>query len=618
MTLPSCAATPLRIAAGAAAIQQPVDDTLFHADPKGWTITADLTGQPLDSGKILFALSSDAGQAWLSVAVSQERSLLAFSLKTDYKNDPLIVALPIAMLEKVQQRKLLLRYRKNSLDLYLDGVLVDQEWPLGEIITGQHPQLAMQANHPALVIWPESVSNAHIESENGGARKIAALSDTILGPQPEFVQYSRPRGWNTNAGDAMPYFRNGLFHLYYLLDRRQHHSKWGLGAHQWAHISSPDLIHWTHYPIALGIDSDWEGSICTGSVFFNGGKYYAFYATRMRDRSEHLAMAVGDDAIHFKKIVPSQFAEPQPPYVHGPNRDPFVFQADGKFHMIVTAAIPSANGKTEGALEHLTSTDLKQWTVEPELFLRSGTEEQPECSDLFQWKGWYYLLYSLSGTTHYKIAKSPLGPWTRPENDILDGPEAIVMKAAAFRDNRFLSVGFLQHDNRYGGDLVFRELVQQPDGSLGSKFPKEMMRPATSASVHLDDLSASPNHASQSVPLTGNTQFDATLQLGAQGKASLVLAYSDATKEQLVLDSASRTVTWTDSEGKPEHAVLKNVAGLGASVSLTLILHGTIADVQLNGSRTLVHRLAAVPKTLHLEAAQGKVSMVQIAEAAIR
>ena len=110
----------------------------------------------------------------------------------------------------------------------------------------------------------------------------------------------------------MPFYHDGTFpHLFsYLLDRRQHHSKWGLGAHQWAHVSSADLVHWTEYPIALPIDHEWEGSICTGSIDYHDGIYHAYYATRMPDRSEHLATAVSRDGIHFQKILPTPFAEP--------------------------------------------------------------------------------------------------------------------------------------------------------------------------------------------------------------------------------------------------------------------------------------------------------------------
>lgn len=620
LTLHCYGADTVRVRAGSAPQQRILDPALFHSKAVGWTVAVDLGEQTLSPARTLLTMATADRKSWLSVAVTQEGSLVAFSLLTDYKDQPLIVAVPVAMLEKQPERKLLLRYRGNALDLFLDGVLVDQEWPLGNVVTSDKPRLLLDSDHPSLTIWDHPIADEQIAAENGGPTKVAARADRILGPQPEYVQYSRPRGYNTNAGDAMPYFHDGIFHLYYLLDRRQHHSKWGLGAHQWAHMSSPDLVHWTHDPIALGIDHDWEGSICTGSVFFNGGKYYAFYATRLRDRSEHLAMAEGPDAIHFRKIIPSPFAEPAPPYVHGPNRDPFVFRANGKFHMIATAAVPGSDGKSQGALEQLTSIDLVHWTVEPAPFLLSGTSEQPECSDLFQWGDRYYLLYSLSGVTHYKIAQSPLGPWTKPGNDILDGPEAIVMKAAPFRNHRFLAVGFVEHDNRYGGDLVFRELVQEQDGSLGSKFPKEMMRPILSEDRVEDIRTSAGQSAAPPIDIPGDVRLNATINAtpGSRFAFAFHSSAADSKPDRLIFDSEARTVTWMSPDGTPERAHLVDVSDLSGPMALTLVIHGTIADLQLNGHRTLVHRLIAAPVSLSIDAERGELSMTRITKAKIR
>ena len=108
----------------------------------------------------------------------------------------------------------------------------------------------------------------------------------------------------------MPMYDGRTLHVYYLFDRRHHKSKWGLGAHQWAHVASSDLVHWEHYPMALPITNESEGSICTGSVFFHQGKYYAFYATRKADRSEQLGVALSDDGVHFEKVLPTPFREP--------------------------------------------------------------------------------------------------------------------------------------------------------------------------------------------------------------------------------------------------------------------------------------------------------------------
>src|SRR5688572_4863701 len=123
------------------------------------------------------------------------------------------------------------------------------------------------------------------------------------------MQYFKPEG-NFFVGDCMPFFHEGLFHLYYLVDENHHQGKNGLGGHQWAHATSADLSHWEHQPLALGIDEAWECSICTGSVFYYEGQYYAFYATRIADRSEHLSLAVSPDGITFQKTNPNPFASP--------------------------------------------------------------------------------------------------------------------------------------------------------------------------------------------------------------------------------------------------------------------------------------------------------------------
>ena len=154
--------------------------------------------------------------------------------------------------------------------------------------------------------------------------------------------YFKPAQKTRFAGDCMPFFHDGVFHLYYLLDEGHHSALGGLGGHQWAHASSSDLIRWTHHhPLAIAITDEWEGSICTGSTFFHGGTYYGFYATRWRDRTQHLSLATSTDGIHFTKTQPNPLASPPPGYNPYDYRDPFVFLNDqtGLFHMLVTASL---------------------------------------------------------------------------------------------------------------------------------------------------------------------------------------------------------------------------------------------------------------------------------------
>jgi hypothetical protein len=48
------------------------------------------------------------------------------------------------------------------------------------------------------------------------------------------MQYFKPQE-PFFAGECMPFFHDGVFHLFYLLDENHHQGKGGLGGHQWAH-----------------------------------------------------------------------------------------------------------------------------------------------------------------------------------------------------------------------------------------------------------------------------------------------------------------------------------------------------------------------------------------------
>ena len=156
------------------------------------------------------------------------------------------------------------------------------------------------------------------------------------------MQYWKPEDAELHVGDCLPFYHDGIFHFFYLLDRGHHKSRGGLGEHQWAHASSADLVHWTHHPLAIPITEEWEGSICTGSVFWHDGTWYGFYATRMPDRTQHLSLATSTDGDHFKKTRPNPFFSPPAGYDPHHFRDPTVFRDDGTglFHMLVTAMVP--------------------------------------------------------------------------------------------------------------------------------------------------------------------------------------------------------------------------------------------------------------------------------------
>jgi sucrose-6-phosphate hydrolase SacC (GH32 family) len=562
----------------------------------------------------------------LFAAQANNQMLLAFELGLDSDDRPLQVSVPIELIGEEKWHDIIIRYNKTKLEMFVDGVLVDEEWTMGEIRQANSEPCLIGAeinegniksgfygfiDHIAL--WDRAISNEEIIILSGGKDLVTQREHEILGDEKAIEQYWKPRGHNVYVGDCMPFFYDGTFHLFYLHDRRHHRSKWGYGAHQWAHISTTDLINWKHHPLAIPITEEHEGSICTGSVLFYQGTYYAYYATRIPKQGEFLSYATSINGIHFIKNQPNPLATPEPPYKKGPFRDPAIFQdEEGLFHLLVTSEleIPYLTARG-GCLAHLTSVDLQTWeTKEP--FIVSGQIGQPECPDYFYWNGWYYLVYSLHGIARYRISKEQFGPWQKLKNDSFDGAQLRVLKTAEFTGNRRIGVAFLP-DGGYGGHLVFREIIQYEDGSLGTKFVEETI-PKFGESIQLqfgaltDSISNDDNNIKinatdsiESVVLSETPRdFRVTLQINPEPNASCFGIcvrgsgnFCEGNEIRIEPHKQKVGVCKPDSSllEENESSSIYFVEGLDKPFKLDAIVKNDLIDICIDNRRTLISRI---------------------------
>ena len=428
------------------------------------------------------------------------------------------------------------------------------------------------------------------------------------------MQYWKPDGKDAFAGDMMPFWDGRRFHLFYLLDHHHHAEREGLGGHQWAHASTADLKEWSHPPLALPVggpgDLDEKG-ICTGSIFAHEDVYHAFYATRLRRPdggvSEVVCRAASRDLVRFDK-------SPDNPLFGAPagldprnHRDPFVFRhpATGRFQMLVTASCEPGGGGERGVLAHYESPDLEHWHFQGP-FLELDQDPCPECPEHFFWNGWWYLIYSQGGELQYRISRDPLGPWQRARRDTIEGPNLTVPRTAAFTGGRRLAVGFLpwRRDGRddagsvYAGSAVFRELVQEGDGTLSTRFVPEMM-PQTGppletagGALSLQDTEEGAWAVHSHVPADSTLSFRIVPEPGA-GEYGVLLR-ADARLEtgyRLGVRPAENSVTlhgWP--EGGPSRARIDDLPGLGQGAEVVICMRGSVLDVCVNDGRTLVER----------------------------
>lgn len=418
------------------------------------------------------------------------------------------------------------------------------------------------------------------------------------------MQYWKPSAPDQFVGDMMPFWDGHRFHLFYLLDRDHHEEQNGLGGHQWAHASSLDLVSWQHHPLALPIGEagsvDQHG-ICTGSIFQASSTYRAFYATRIRDAdgavSEAICQASSGDLIHFTKSPSNpMFGAPQglDPRAH---RDPHVLlDTQGGFHMLVTASL--AGPDERGVLAHYVSGDGESWSYHgPFLSIEGPT---PECPEHFEWNGWYYLVYSQHAQLQYWISRGPLGPWQRARRNTIEGSSLAVPRTADFNGRR-IAVGFLpwrqdSHDAggwAYAGNAIFRELTQDEDGTLSTRFVPEMM-PATSSSRQENTISLEADQSAQvsDVPLSctlslrmvpgpSAREFGLLLRAGQGAESGYRLSFEPG-QNRVVLQR------WPNELNVRAEA--REVEGLEQAVDVTVCMEGSIIDVCINQRRTLVAR----------------------------
>ena len=342
----------------------------------------------------------------------------------------------------------------HRLELYVNGVLQDEEWPLGDMPLENSVCSVCQAGF--------QISDA------------LELKQAPIEPKKISIKAFKPDGHNVYAGDCMPFEHDGTYHLFYLYDRRRHNSKYGFGAHQWAHIATDNLTDWYEYPMAISIDEQHEGSICTGSFIYHNGQFYAFYAVRMSDGSPaKITWSVSADCINFtkthKKVTLSER------FHSSSARDPKVFLGeDGRFHMLVTTS--KNDNDRRGALAHLVSADLENWEELSEAFISVESCVQPECPDYFKFGDWYYLIYSLDGQARYFISKNPFSGWRAPNNSKIGTESFRVPKIASFGGVRLIAAGFIPvMSGGYGGEISCLEAWQTSDGTLRFGLVAELL-----------------------------------------------------------------------------------------------------------------------------------------------
>lgn len=501
--------------------------------------------------------------------------------------------------------------------LYLDGVLIDEEWPYGTLDVTS-PQIR-QHNHMIEIAtdgWefhPRLMTQETMVKWSG---QFAATAEQLLGPEEPFGNYWRPRGINTSAGDVMVCFDGERLHVLTLSDRRNHGSRWQCAACEFNHRSTTDLKHWALHPDPLSLTCAEETAIGTGGMLYHGGTYHVWgniLSPRLGKPATDIAPprivhATSQDGIHFERETAA--------WMEGCEPGIYFDETTEMFHLIKAA-------------QRFESRDLRDWKLVDPDYLPSAAQvtgyriasgkagkDAPtdECYTVFRWNDWFYIL---GGRTGFWMAKSIEGPfWEgegdcfRPRWDLYDG--AMVPQATVVWENRCLLVGWVL-DHWWGGRLVFRELQQMEDGTLALGWVKELM-PRMGEAMRLTPIQGESNSlvAEQgqfsyiSFPLLGGDQhLEFTLRPGAGcGAFGINLRGADGYRggRELSFVPSKNEARWsTPCDGRrgvprdlprtqASDYALPDVEGLEGEVKVRIILRDFVVDTWINGQRTMLTR----------------------------
>ena len=403
-----------------------------------------------------------------SVPVLEATVALYSAEHPDWKN--MTLGIPLAMLARPErEHEIILHFGGVDWKMYVDGELLDNDFPFG------YPQ------------WPEK-SRWKLDAEYV---KEAALY--LPGIQPEKkpaktpktapgIQYWLPAGHNNWVGDVETCFFQGRYHVFYLYDRRHHQSKFGCGAHYFEHLSTADFKTWIEHEAATPLEHQWE-CIGTGVPFeFKKQLYlsYGWHTTRVYPEAKTTLPAQreflkkngfagpfkagetsGVPAGATYSICTDDVASfDKSDVMFHPCENPSVYlDPRGQLRML-------ANYRARGTWES-ESVDGGWRCVNPD-FPPGG-----DCTIFFRWGQFDYIIGGFTGLWS-KPANGPDSAYrdmVRQGLDFYDGSN--VPAITGIGDGRFLMAAWIPVRG-WGGVLLIRELIQFPDGRIGSKWMKEI------------------------------------------------------------------------------------------------------------------------------------------------
>jgi len=215
-------------------------------------------------------------------------------------------------------------------------------------------------------------------------------------PNRPIYHIQPPANWNNDPNGTMQY--KGTYHMFY-----QHNpfsDRWGWM--HWGHMTSTDLVHWEHQPIALWPSLERGEEHCfSGSAIINRkGEPMLFYTSIGHDYPEHwVAIPADDQLLTWEKHPdnPILTMDDHKGQIIVDWRDPQIIHEGDKTLMVIGGHPEDAGGSI--MLYKANNIELTDWEYLGVAF--SGEEGNWECPNFFRVGDSWIIINSPHGRVRY-------------------------------------------------------------------------------------------------------------------------------------------------------------------------------------------------------------------------
>jgi beta-fructofuranosidase len=422
----------------------------------------------------------------------------------------------------------------------------------------------------------------------------STLADDPMRPQFHLLP---AKNWMNDPNG--PIYCNGRYHMFFQYNPQA--ATWGNMS--WNHAVSPDMLHWSHLPLAMtptpgGPDAY---GCFSGSAIQVGRRVYFVYTGTKESTPELATIRDGENRIQESQCLAWSDSGSDPRLIHwtkdptpivprppaGMNftgfRDPSAWHQDGMYYMTVG----SGEAKVGGSVLLYRSKDMKRWEYLHPLATGAWNGKPTpnpcddgsmwECPDFFALDGGHVLIYSTLGKVFWQSGVlDPAAMKFHPKKQgVLDLDAFYAPKTQLDAHGRRVLWGWIRERRTdaqmktagWSGMMSLpRVLTLDPDGTLRMRILPETAK-LRSSSIAPSASAASP--ASGTTLLTLPRATGELLCTGTKGSAfALTLTAASTPLMQISYSPETHTIT---ANGKQIALEPSDVPTLHAFVDGSLI-----------------------------------------------